>query len=445
MIGVDVVQIARMEKSYAKPHFQHSIFTEAERCYIEHSPHPIAAAAGIYAAKEAFAKALGVGMYPHLFSDVEVMHANNGRPALQAKGVFGDMLAKENKTAMLSITHDAGVAVAVCVLENKSKVQMLPAPFVQAKDLIYHQELALSLLRRDHRGYKTQYGKVALVGGSRGMAGSICLAAYAALRSGAGLVYVVVPDSLVPIVQNKMLEGIVKGVSDEGTGHFTQASLPDILAAINDCTSVAIGPGMGRFPDASNLIATLLQEQKAPFVLDADALNAIAKQTAALRTASQEIVLTPHEMEMSRLIGLSVKQVQEARDTVASRFAKDYASYVVLKGDHTVITDGNSLHHNPSGTPGMATAGAGDVLTGMMAAFLGYGYPTMTAARLACDFHGIAGEFAAADKGEESMIASDIVAHIPNAFRWFEALRAEGEKGEEHAESDARGSLFCRS
>lgn len=454
MIGIDVVEIARFATGKQGPSFMRRVFTEEERRYLENSPHPVETMAGLYAAKEAVFKALGVGIGRIPFQSVEITHEASGRPEVQ---LYEEALAllkhHPANRAEISITHDAGVAVAVCVflpdpiadlslaLESSLSANRLSLssawPSARALALLQesggqHRELAASLLRRDRAGYKTQYGKVAIVGGSQGMVGSVCLAAQAALRSGAGLVYAVVPESIASAVQNKLLEAIVRPIPDDGCGHFTMAHLPEVIDAVSDCSCMAIGPGMSRFSEAASFVSGVLERLSLPCVIDADAINALASCPERLKTLQQDVILTPHEMEMSRLSATPLEVVRAHRKETAERFALDHRALVVLKGADTVITDGRNTTCNPSGTPGMATAGSGDVLTGMVAAFLAAGYPARMAARLACDLHGLAGEFACEALGEECMIASDLLMYLPKAFRLFHVLREqeEDEQGE---------------
>lgn len=444
MIGLDIVEIARFANEKHGASFMRRVFTDEERNYVKNSPHPTETMAGLFAAKEAISKAFGTGIGKIPFTAMEITHDTNGAPMVRLHGRAKEQLRScFAERAEIAITHDGGVAAAVCVVSPSLAVALQTTGGFSAHALSLlqekggqHRELAASLLRRDRTGYKTQYGKVAIVGGSRGMVGAVCLAAQAALRCGAGLVYAVVPESIAAAVQNKLLEGIVRAIPDDGKGHFTLAHLPDVVDAVSDCSAVAIGPGMSRFDEAASFVADLADRLLVPCVLDADGINALASCSERLKNLKQDVVLTPHEMEMSRISGIAVEDLRAHREEVAKQFAEDFHSFVVLKGADTVVTDGKHTTLNPSGTAGMATAGSGDVLTGMLVAFLGAGYPTRTAARLACDLHGLAGEFAEEALGEECMIASDLLRYIPTAFRLFHVLREQEEKGEMDAEDN---------
>lgn len=431
-LGIDRVVIARFNKLLGQNHFMARVFTEAERLHIASSSHAAATAAGLFAAKEAVAKALGIGLGEAGLVDIALSHTYRGQPVVQLSGRAAQRAETLGVTRIdVSITHEQEVAMAVAM--GRENEYGIPS----RAGLHLNRELDLSLLRRDRSGYKTQYGRVAIVGGSRGMAGSVAMAAQAALRTGSGLVTAIVPEGIGEVVENKLLEGMVVGVQDDGAGHFSMDSLAGILAVAERCDAVAIGPGMGRGADMKRLVAALLRHCPQRVVLDADGLNALEGDRELLREAAGTVALTPHEMEMSRLSTLPIDAVRRDRVGVATLFAADTHTYVVLKGADTVITNGELHYLNATGNPGMATAGAGDVLAGMATSLLGYGYPVMTGLRLACYMHGLAGDLAKREVGEEGMIASDLIRQIPVVYRLLHAVRAEQEKGVASAEDSA--------
>lgn len=431
-LGIDRVAIARFNELLTQAHFMQRVFTDAEREHIARAAQPAATAAGLFAAKEAVSKVLGIGLGEAGLSNLEIRHTRRGAPVVVLCGRARERAALFGMISIaVSITHEQEVAMAVAMGAESNS-------FVPSRTGLHlNRELDLSLLRRDRQGYKTQYGRVAIIGGSRGMAGSVAMAAQAALRTGSGLVTAVVPAGIGEVVENKLLEGMVVGVADDGAGHFNLDSLPGILAVAEGCDAVAIGPGIGRTPDMKNLVSALLRHCAQRVVLDADGLNALQGDREVLREAAGTVALTPHEMEMSRLTGLPVEAVRADRVGVATLFAADTGTFVVLKGADTVITNGELHYLNATGNPGMATAGAGDVLAGMATSLLGYGYPVMTALRLGCYMHGLAGDLAKREVGEDGMIASDLIAQIPAVYRLLHAVRADQEKGEPDAEGSA--------
>lgn len=426
-IGVDIVAIDRMKKSIGSPHFCERLFTASEREYCEKQETPEQSYAGIYAAKEAFAKALGISFAQLGWHDFSISHNQEGVPVWSLSQRGKTLLeAGGIKRAFVSISHDKGVALAFVMTESSDTEPEELSWFSHIKDT--GKDLVEALLFRDPSGYKTQYGRVALIGGSTGMVGSVCLASRAALRTGAGLVHAVVPESVASLCQVKLLEEMIHPVPDARQGHFPEKASGELKDLLRKCDAVGIGPGMSR-AEAMRSWLVSLADCTPKVVLDADALNALSTYPDDLRLFSERAILTPHEMEMSRLAHLSIGEVRAHREEVAQDFAKKYGVILVLKGHRTVITDGEKTFINHSGNPGMATAGSGDVLTGIISALLGYGYPNMTAARMGCWIHGLAGDAAKIHIGEDGMIASDIIDRIPYVLKSIHRMRKKG-KGE---------------
>ncbi len=254
------------------------------------------------------------------------------------------------------------------------------------------------LPRRKPASHKGDFGRVLVVAGSTGMCGAAILTSEAAYRSGAGLVFLAARAELVPILSIKQTCGVVK----------TIATANDVLAIPADV--VAIGPGLGL--DSAPDTRTIVQTAKTPAVVDADALNAFAEHPGLLAKCDGPRVLTPHPGELARLTTKSADRKAWARDA-----AKAFNAVVVLKGHGTVVTDGTRVHVNTTGNPGMATGGAGDVLTGIIAALIGQKLDPFDAAVLGVYVHGLAGDFAARKLGELSLMATDILSFLPDAFR----------------------------
>lgn len=266
--------------------------------------------------------------------------------------------------------------------------------------------------------HKGDYGTVLVVAGSRGMMGAAVLAATAALRSGAGLAILVVPDTLVPVAMTMQVCATVRGVGDTGLGAFSAGSAEEILAIKGDVA--VIGPGIGNSPSTMMALQELVQRVEIPFVLDADGLNAFAGNRETLRQCRAPHVLTPHVGEMARLSGKTAAAIQAAREASAAEEAKATGGILVLKGHRTVVTDGTLTWINETGNPGMATAGSGDVLAGVIGALIGQGLSAWDASRLGVYVHGLAGDHAAAEKGQLSLISSDLLDTLPLAFRSLE-------------------------
>lgn len=265
---------------------------------------------------------------------------------------------------------------------------------------------------------KGDYGKVLLITGSTGMTGSGCLASMAALRSGAGLVYVGVPKSLAHIYGTALTEPIILPFEDGGSGCLTAGSAEQILAGMRRMSAVAIGPGLTASGSITEILERIICESTIPLVLDADALNAISGNTAILKNLSVNAVVTPHPGEMARLTGLSISDVQADRIGVAKRFAANYGVTAVLKGNRTVIAqpDGH-VFINPTGNAGMASAGTGDVLAGIIAGLAAQGAGVGDAAVAGVYLHGLAGDAAAEKMGLHGVLASDVIEHLPQTFK----------------------------
>jgi ADP-dependent NAD(P)H-hydrate dehydratase len=269
---------------------------------------------------------------------------------------------------------------------------------------------------RDPNSHKGDYGRALLIGGSRGMSGAIALAGRATLRSGAGLVTLAVPRCVQDIVAAMEPSYMTHALPDD-EGHIIASSADDLLALTDGATAVALGPGLGRSPSMVSFAERLVREVTQPMVVDADALVALAERPAALAAARGPRILTPHPGEFARLTGKPYDE--KDRTNAAAALASDNV-IVVLKGYHTVVTDGTRFSLNQTGNPGMATGGSGDVLTGVITGLLCQGLSPFDAARLGTHIHGLAGDLAAADLGQVSLIASDLIGYLPKAFQTFD-------------------------
>lgn len=265
--------------------------------------------------------------------------------------------------------------------------------------------------------HKGDFGRCLLVGGSRGMSGAIALAGQAALRSGAGLVKLAVPDACLNVVAALEPSYMTVALPGDEEGRLTGAALPPLRTLAEAATSVACGPGLGRSPALDDLVAVLYDTLPRPAVFDADALNALAVRGIPMTAVAAPRILTPHPGEFRRLIGDAAAQLSPATlRGQAIAWAGAHHVVLVLKGQRTLITDGQRVTYNPSGNPGMATGGSGDVLTGVVAALVGQGLAPFEAAQLGVYVHGLAGDLAAAQLGEISLIASDLPRFLPPAF-----------------------------
>lgn len=273
-------------------------------------------------------------------------------------------------------------------------------------------------LKESHKG---TYGKVGIIGGSFGMSGSITLATQSALRSGSGYVYTVVPKSLLLIMSIKLSEGIIVSITDNDCGHFIKESINEVFNHCKNYDVIAIGMGMGTDTDRSDLVRMIVSKLDIPILLDADAINSLAKSSCCL-LENNNIVITPHPGEMANFLDLSVKEIQAHRKYYCELVANKYKITVVLKGHQTIVSSYNQKTYiNNTGNPGMATAGSGDVLSGIIASLIGQGISVFEASKLGVYLHGLAGDIAVKKYGEESLIASDIVNNLYKAIRHYKS------------------------
>lgn len=263
--------------------------------------------------------------------------------------------------------------------------------------------------------HKGTFGRVLVIGGSRGMSGAPSLAGLGALRGGAGLVYVAVPSEILPIVAAIEPSYLtIPLATDEEHGCLSTDGLNGLRTACEGKDAIALGPGLGQSHGVAAIVNSLFSELRQPMVVDADALNVLASQKAA-----GPRILTPHPGEFARLIGSDIATVQSQRAQLAAEFAATHGVIVVLKGQGTVITDGDRVAINRTGNSGMATGGSGDVLTGLMAALLAQGMPAFEAAQLGAHLHGLAGDLAAAELSQPGLIASDLPKFLTQAWQRF--------------------------
>ncbi|MFC1570354.1 NAD(P)H-hydrate dehydratase [Candidatus Omnitrophota bacterium] len=270
---------------------------------------------------------------------------------------------------------------------------------------------------RKEDSHKGDYGRIFIVAGSPGMTGAATLASLGALRTGSGLVTCGVPKSLNSIMEIKLTEVMTLPLAETKDGLLGLKAKKSVLDFAAKCNAVAIGPGLGSGEETRKLVKDLLKKIECPVVLDADGLNALEGKTALIKKRKQVTVITPHPGEMSRLIKKDVAFIQKQRVEVAKKAAKDLGVIVCLKGHRTVVANPEGqVYVNDTGNSGMATGGTGDVLTGMIASFVGQGVEAYSAAVSAVYLHGLAGDVAAERKGAFSMIASDLLDTLPEAF-----------------------------
>lgn len=290
----------------------------------------------------------------------------------------------------------------------------------------------LKIKRRKKSSHKGDYGRLFIIAGSVGMTGAAYLCCEAALLSGAGLVTLGIPKSLNAIMERKLTEVMTLPLPETKEESLSRAAYKKIVTFAKECDCAVIGPGLSKNRQTQGLIRSLIKGLKMPMVIDADGLNALKGHLSILRTrhnpvkllrsngtgAQHNTIITPHPGEMSRLTGIKAALINKDKKGVAKKFATEYNVTTVLKGHRTVIASpGKRLYVNRTGNPGMASGGCGDVLTGIIGAFLAFGMEPFKAARLGVYLHGLSGDIAAKTKGEISLKATDLLESLPQAFK----------------------------
>lgn len=301
----------------------------------------------------------------------------------------------------------------------------IPTTYIDALSsritLITKRAVQASFPQRRSSSHKGTFGHAGIIAGSVGKTGAAALAARAALRVGAGLVTVATPSSVNDVLEAKLLEAMTVPMPETKARTLGRNALDRLVAFMTDRTAIAIGPGLSTAPETVELIQALTKHIDRPSVFDADALNALSGRIALLTSCKIPPIITPHPGEMARLEPEATSQtVNNDRLGIATRFARERGLFVVLKGARTVVArpDG-AVAICPTGNPGMATAGTGDVLTGIMVGLLAQGLPSWEAACAATYLHGVAGDMAAAEKGQAGMIAGDVIEQIPAALQFI--------------------------
>lgn len=265
-------------------------------------------------------------------------------------------------------------------------------------------------------GHKGQFGKVLVLAGSAHYTGAAVLTARAALRAGCGLVTLACPESVHQTISSRLLCEISYPLPDEAPGVFSRDAVSEAIDLTDQVNVAAIGPGITTEQTAMGFARDIGRIAPLPLVIDADGLNAFAGRAGDLAAARAPRVLTPHPGEAARVLGWSLEQVVGDRATAAVALARTTKSIVLMKGAGTLVCDGDRMYRNSTGNDGMATAGSGDVLTGLIAGLLAQGMAPFEAACLGAHLHGLAGDLAAEKLGRYSMLASDILDHLSAAF-----------------------------
>lgn len=276
------------------------------------------------------------------------------------------------------------------------------------------EALRVQLCHRPRDVHKAQLGRLLVVGGSQGMSGAIALSGLAAMRAGAGMVKIATIAEVVPLVAG-ISPCLMTVACPSSQGCLAAGAADAIQPHLDWADVIAVGPGLGTWPEARRLACDLYRKSSLPLVVDADGINALALEQVDLADHAGPRILTPHPGEFKQLVGAASRD-RAVLEQEAQALARQARLLVVLKGPQSLITDGETSLRNRTGNPGMATAGSGDVLTGVVAAFLGQGLTPLEATQLAVHVHGRAGDLAAQQLGQPSMMATDLIDFLPRAL-----------------------------
>ena len=306
----------------------------------------------------------------------------------------------------------------------------LPRPALEGERIQDHllegADFLPYLLPRNPDSHKGKFGHLLVLAGSPGKTGAAALVSQAALRVGTGLITLGVPESLNSILEEKVTEVMTEPLPETREKTLGLSAQQRIFELCSRKTALALGPGLSLNLETVRLVQQVVRKSPLPAVIDADGLSALAGKPEILRKNQKELILTPHPGEMARLAGISIEEVQKDRIQVARGFAKEYGVILVLKGSRSLIASpGGEVFINPTGNPGMASGGTGDVLTGMIGGLLAQGLPALEAAKLGVYLHGLAGDYAAFLKGERGIAATDLVELAPGVLNALASGRGE--------------------
>ncbi len=284
---------------------------------------------------------------------------------------------------------------------------------------ITKEEIRKLLPKRPKEAYKNVFGHVLVLAGSAGMTGAAALTSEAAIRIGAGLVTLGIPKSLNQILAVKLTEVMTKPLAEteEQTLSLKALDAIDSFIQLRNINVAVIGPGLSTHPETVELVRSFVAASKIPLVIDADAINALVGKLNIFKSTRSPVVITPHAGELGRLIAVHATDIKKARGKYPLQFSKETGCICVLKGYQSIITDGQKVVVNNTGNPGMATAGSGDVLSGILGGLVAQGLDVLEAAKAAVYIHGLAGDMAIKETTEMGLVASDIIKAIPKALK----------------------------
>ena len=421
-IGTDIARISRFEK-ITENDIPKKIFSDSEKEYILSKKNAAQTAAGIFAAKEAFLKALGTGISVLPLNEICVTHTLSGAPEISLSDNADKLFRKFFQGSIsLSISHDGDYAIAtVCLNSDKYYDFYKKAVLVYEncpEDTITPELIHANLPERDRKLHKGSCGRLYACAGSKGLTGAAIMACKSALKCGAGLISLGCCESLNTIFEASLYEVMTKPLPDKNGMHILENS-DAIVTESENADACLIGPGLGRNAAITRITKKVFRNENIYAVADADALFSASTDLNILKNHKAKLILTPHIGEFSYLTGKTSEEILLNTKALATDFAKKYNTTLVLKSHRTVVAspDGRCLV-NITGNPGMATGGSGDVLAGAIASFASQGIEPFEAACTGVYIHSLAADMAAMEKGEYSLTPSDITDYLPYAIKF---------------------------
>jgi len=419
--GIDIIEVDRIQIAVEKNvKFIEKIFTIKEIQYIVERNNNMQTIAGLFAAKEAISKALGYGIRDYGWQDIEIVHDEYGKPVVNLNRKAQVIAEKKGIDFIeISISHLKENAMAIAIANGE---HILTVRESKKQDLVELEDakwitkdfVGQILPDRELDAHKGNFGRIGVIAGKLGMTGSCYLSSLAALRSGSGLVYSIVPKSIANIIEIKSTETITKKTEDLNKGYFSIAGINDMKKAIDEVEVVVLGPGIGVDKERMQVVKEIMSYTRKPMILDADGINCLKDEPKLLADRDGVTIITPHPGELATLLGIHTSDIQADRLKYAKEVSKKFEVITVLKGSQTIVCDWEGqVYINTSGNPGMATAGSGDILSGVIASFVGQKINPLKAALAGVFVHGLAGDYAAFDKGEYGLIAGDILENLP--------------------------------
>ncbi len=430
MTGIDIVKVSRFERNIGNLRFLKKLFSDKEITFFNNRTNKAESMAGAFAAKEAFSKAIGTGIRNFSLNQISIMHTESGMPYFEFDEKLKKFLDDMGFTGFnVTISHEKEFAVA-SVTAYKYEFNEKHAAYIDVvsrfndttkENIITPDKISKIISNRKADMHKGDAGRILIIAGSKGLTGAAILASKACLKSGGGLITLACAESLNPIFEASLFEVMTIPLEDnDGVLSFKNYKI--LLEKANLCDAVLIGPGLSVCDETEKIVTNLIKDCKKTLIIDADGINIISKNINILSEHTQNIIITPHIGEFSRLTGIETDKILSNTQKYAEEFATKYNLCLVLKSHKTVVTmphsDGLISTFNILGNPGMATGGTGDVLAGVITSFAAQFKDIYNSALAGVYIHSLAADMASCIKGEYGLTPTDITEFIPYAIKY---------------------------